>query len=294
MAQTEDYGVYGYRFQDTAVQPVYQLFAVGYEKMTDPSYDWDGMKRIDGPLYLFQYTVSGCGNIDIGDQTCSVPAGTAFMVEIPGQHRYYLPSSSSEWEFYFILFRQRYLAELWAELIRTLSPLPELEAGSAPIRMLQLIYSEARLGRIQDSYRASSLVYQFIMELSRSVSAQRKERGGWPDKVKLAANHMELHYHLSESLDTIAAAAGSSKFHLTRTFTEATGMTPIAYLTKLRMERAVELLRKSTLTVDEIARAVGYTSGSYFSKVFRSWVGFPPGEFRQAKELPSIDRFIFD
>lgn len=295
MAPTEDYGVFGYRFQDSHIQSVYQLFAVGYENINDAAYDWDGMKRNDGPLYLFQYTLSGCGQMNRNEQSYTVPAGTAFLAEIPGNHRYCLPPSSPNWEFYFILFRQKHLAELWAELIRLLGPLPQLSIDSPAIRLLKHIYSEAWQGRIEDSYRASSLLYQFLMELSRSPSLKHKQPSGWPIKVQLTAEYIKQYYTSSTiSLDDIAAASGGSKYHLTRTFAETTGMTPIAYMNKLRMERAVELLRKSELTIDEIARETGFANGSYFSKVFRKWVGFPPGEFRQAKELPSFDRFIFD
>ncbi|ANY68127.1 hypothetical protein BBD42_17815 [Paenibacillus sp. BIHB 4019] len=305
MSSSEKYGVFGYRFQEPAVQPIYQLYATGYEKMDSLLYEWDGMKRTDGPLYLFQYTVSGCGQLELGDQRFSVPAGTAFMVEIPGKHRYFArdngngdngndDENGTPWEFYFVLFRQQHLGELWSAMLDSLGPLPTFPMDSPVIRMLQLIYAEARHGRIEDVHQASSLVYQFMMELSRSRSAERRQRSSWPDKVQRAAAYMEQHYTRPESLDDIAAAAGSSKYHLTRTFAEATGMTLLAYMTRLRMEKATQLLRQSPLSVHEVALAVGYTSGSYFSKVFRSWTGFPPSEFREAQELPATWRFMFD
>jgi AraC-like DNA-binding protein len=294
MATQQPYGVYGYRFQDPPELPIYQLFATGYQEVTEQDYYWDGMKRIDGPLYLFQYTVSGFGHFRLGEQTHEIHAGTAFLAEIPGDHHYCLPRASDHWSFYFVLFRQRHLQGLWNELLQTVGFTPSFEPSSAVVRTLQSLYAEARSNRIRSSYQASSLIYGFMMELLQSSTAQQQEKANWPPPIKQAAAYMEAEFHRLQSLDDVAGAAGLSKYYFTRMFTQTTGISPMDYVTKLRIEKAVQLLRSSPLTVEEIAYAVGYASGSYFSKVFRSRVGFPPADFRLAKELPSIDRLQFD
>ena len=290
----QPYGVYGYRFQDPPQLPVYQLFATGYQRVAEPDYYWDGMKRIDGPLYLFQYTVSGFGHFRLGGQTHEIHAGTAFLAEIPGDHHYCLPRDSGHWSFYFVLFRQQHLQTLWHELLQTVGATPSFEQSSAVVRSLQSLYAEARSNRIRSSYQASSLIYRFVMELLQSGTAQQQQRANWPQPVRQAAAYMEAEFHRLQSLDDIAGAAGLSKYYFTRMFTQTTGISPMDYVTKLRIEMAVQLLRASPLSVEEVAHAVGYASGSYFSKVFRSRVGFPPADFRLAKELPSIDRLHFD
>lgn len=290
----ENYGVYGFRFQDLPEQPLYQLFAVGYQDIRQEDYDWDGMKRIDGPLYLFQYTISGRGMIKLDGQHHEVPAGTSFMVEIPGKHRYYLPEDSTHWTFYFALFRQSQLQQLWRGIRRDLGPMPQFASRSLVIRRLETMYAEACIGAIKDGYYASSLVYSFFMELLRSSSSQRQDRSNWPEIVRRAVDYIEINYQILEGVDDIAEAAGSSKYHLIRTFHQATSFSPMAYTSKLRIELAVKLLRSSSLTVEEIAREVGYTNGSYFSKVFRSWTGYSPSRFREGKELLPIDRIVFD
>ncbi len=97
--------VFGFRFSDTQNDLFCQLFAIGYDWITPAhTYHWDGLKRIDGPLCLFQYTVSGKGMLEAGGITHSIQKGQAILVDIPGDHRYYLPEASSHWAFYFILF----------------------------------------------------------------------------------------------------------------------------------------------------------------------------------------------
>ncbi|MDG0791226.1 hypothetical protein OMP38_10360 [Cohnella ginsengisoli] len=64
--------------------PLCGLFAVGRERETSASYRWDGLKRDDGPLLLFQYTLAGEGAVEIGTRREDVGTGSAFLVEIPG------------------------------------------------------------------------------------------------------------------------------------------------------------------------------------------------------------------
>ncbi|MCL6456551.1 MAG: helix-turn-helix transcriptional regulator, partial [Gorillibacterium sp.] len=68
----------------------------------------------------------------------------------------------------------------------------------------------------------------------------------------------------------------------------------IQYLTKLRIEQSIVLLRETDATIDQIARSIGFTNGSYFSKVFREWVGCPPGEFRVARVHLSFSQMFFN
>ncbi|NIK76143.1 AraC-like DNA-binding protein [Paenibacillus castaneae] len=294
MLQQLPHGVYGYRFQEQAQLPIYQLFATGYQLVTEPDYFWDGMKRIDGPLYLIQYTVSGCGQFRLGDVTHTIRENMAFLAEIPGDHHYCLPQSSDHWEFYFVLIRQQHLHKLWGELLQTIGATPSFEQSSAVARSLRNLYAEACGNRIGNSYQASILIYRFMMELLQSNMTQQQEKAAWPAQVQQAVAYIEAEFHTLQSLDDVADAASLSKYYFTRVFTQSTGMTPMDYVTKLRIEKAVQLLRQTELTVEDIAHSVGYSSSSYFSKVFRSKVGFPPRDFRLAKELPFIDRLQFD
>ncbi|HTQ49389.1 MAG TPA: AraC family transcriptional regulator [Candidatus Acidoferrales bacterium] len=79
------------------------------------------------------------------------------------------------------------------------------------------------------------------------------------------------------SLEEIGRAVGCSPFHLSRTFSTATGMTIPQYLRQLRMERAAELLRSGKFNVTEAALEVGYSSLSHFSQAFHETFGCCPG-----------------
>jgi AraC family transcriptional regulator len=78
-------------------------------------------------------------------------------------------------------------------------------------------------------------------------------------------------------LEEIGRAVGCSAFHLSRTFSGATGMTIPQYLRQLRMERAAELLKSGKFNVTETALEVGYSSLSHFSHAFHETFGCCPG-----------------
>lgn len=79
------------------------------------------------------------------------------------------------------------------------------------------------------------------------------------------------------NLESIGRLVGCSIFHLSRTFSAATGLTIPQYLRQLRMERAAELLRSGRFNVTEAALEVGYSSLSHFSQAFHETFGCCPG-----------------
>jgi AraC-like DNA-binding protein len=78
-------------------------------------------------------------------------------------------------------------------------------------------------------------------------------------------------------LEELGREAGCSPYHLSRTFSQVTGMTIPQYMRKLRMERAAELLRSGRFNVTEAALEVGYSSLSHFSQAFCQVIGCCPG-----------------
>lgn len=109
--------------------------------------------------------------------------------------------------------------------------------------------------------------------------------------LRHARDHVDRAYAEPLDLDALAAIAGVSKFHFHRLFTATYGLTPAAYLSQRRVERAQDLLRATNLSVTEVCHAVGYSSLGSFSARFRQIVGETPREFQgrwgaQAPRIP--------
>jgi AraC family transcriptional regulator of adaptative response / methylphosphotriester-DNA alkyltransferase methyltransferase len=94
---------------------------------------------------------------------------------------------------------------------------------------------------------------------------------------------VEQDYAGDVSLDDIARRVASSRRQLQRAYAEIGGTTFREHLTRVRMERAAELLERRTLTVREVAHRVGYRQPAQFAKAFRRHHGAAPSAFRSGR-----------
>lgn len=88
------------------------------------------------------------------------------------------------------------------------------------------------------------------------------------------------------SLDELAVEARLSPFHFARMFKQSVGVPPRVYLTRLRMEKACELLEQTDLPVTEIALEVGYSSNQVLARVFLKHIRMSPTDYRRAVREP--------
>lgn len=99
--------------------------------------------------------------------------------------------------------------------------------------------------------------------------------------IQQARDFIEQHYaDPGLSLNQVAAQVNLSSSHFSAVFSQEAGQTFKDHLTEVRLRRAKELLRTTSLRSTEIADAVGYNDPHYFSYVFRKRTGLSPTEFR--------------
>ena len=100
------------------------------------------------------------------------------------------------------------------------------------------------------------------------------------DVIGAARTVMSEPYAEELSLHTLAAEMHLNPTYFHRIFTAACGMTPLAYLTGVRISHAKFLLRNTDRSVTEIAGQCGFSSYNYFCTVFRKATGHTPSAFR--------------
>lgn len=101
------------------------------------------------------------------------------------------------------------------------------------------------------------------------------------ERVKIMMDYVRDHYPESISVDDIASSAGISSRECTRCFRRCIGVSPIEYLTQFRIRTAAKELRETGKTVLDISVSCGFSSSSYFSKVFRDTTGRTPKEYQK-------------
>jgi AraC family transcriptional regulator len=116
----------------------------------------------------------------------------------------------------------------------------------------------------------------FVAPGEKELFCQRQQRLS-TERVEKVVSLLQKNLAGPPSLEEIGRVVGCSPFHLSRTFSAATGRTIPQYIRQLRMERAAELLKSGKFNVTEAALEVGYSSLSHFSQAFHETFGCCPG-----------------
>ncbi|MGE5483819.1 MAG: response regulator transcription factor [Ignavibacteriales bacterium] len=109
------------------------------------------------------------------------------------------------------------------------------------------------------------------------------------DIVESAQRFIETNYSKSLGIKEVAAHVHLSPYYFARVFKNQAGVTILEYITRVRLERAASLLKRSTLPIRVISSKCGYVSCSYFSQIFRKEYGCSPTEYRERISQPETD-----
>ncbi len=118
-------------------------------------------------------------------------------------------------------------------------------------------------------------VHSAISRRSVSLASALQEERAWS-----AASCIESRASEQISIDDVAQSVGVGSFHLMRSFKRSIGVTPHQYLMRIRLLRAIDLLRDTSLPITDVAYESGWADLSNFLRTFRRDVGCTPGDFR--------------
>lgn len=269
---------YGFHFLEDVEEPFIQLFVVGRELRHSSKYHLDNSNR--SPAYLFQYTLSGSGTVEIAGQKHLVGAGEAFFLKIPGETSYYFDEAHNQapWDILFIMFGC-HGAETYCQMIESrLGQIFALPVYHEAIQLLFELHAMAKEGRAQNPFLLSSKAFALLCLLCTVPP------GGVQGESSLSARAKQ---YIRQNCDRPIGIADTAAFmkvshsHLSREFYKETGVRPIDYLIRVRLDRAVDLLTSTERKVEEIGRECGFSTANYFGKVFKKHIGMSPVQFRE-------------
>ena len=156
-----------------------------------------------------------------------------------------------------------------------------VESGASLEKMLGLNYEV--IGRLSQIQEFDELCHWLVRVLDAMMDAIYDVRN--VRSARLLADVMSYireHHAENLSLEGVAAQVHLSPFYLSHLFREELGITFVEYLTRVRIERAKNLLKDGSLSIVAVSAMVGYEDPGYFSKVFKRSVGLPPNQYRKS------------
>ena len=128
-------------------------------------------------------------------------------------------------------------------------------------------------------------------KISDTISRDAKETNEYSHSISKAVAYINKYYMQPINLTNIAAYVHLNPEYFCRLFKEETGKNFSNYLVDIRLNKAVDLLKRTDLKVREIAEIVGYSNLSYFSTLFKKYYGVSPFDYRNKNteiKLPTI------
>jgi len=113
----------------------------------------------------------------------------------------------------------------------------------------------------------------------RNVIVKRGERTN--DIIASAKEYIDQNYSKDISLDDMSRNMNLSPYYFSKLFKEETGENFVEFLTRVRIDKAKDLLKLPDKSMKEICSEVGYGDPNYFSRIFKKVVGQTPTEFRE-------------
>ena len=213
------------------------------------------------PYAAISFRLQGRGEFDISGKHLSVRENDILFV--PADMPYEVDCFGSE----IIVVHLRDCNYFEPELFRSEQP--------ALMRTLFLRLLEDWSDRRSANF-AKSMIYDLFEKMAGEHRAVRSS--GFDTCLR----YLEAHFSDPKlEIGAICAVGFMSQSSLGRAFHEYLGVSPKAYLCKLRMNKALELLTEKRLSVKEIAFSCGFSDEKFFSRTFKKTYGFPPSELQK-------------
>jgi len=269
----------------------------GWERFATPPTVFSVGTKIYDPIWRRRHTPSLCelthilrGEVDliVGRRHCALRPGDTLIAPAGTPHRDVFDLAQGL-QVFMATFDWPPYREYFALVTPCVMRDAPLACKAEVAQIVERLRGDVARGGEGSKLVAGARVYEVLMVYLRQAWLARRRGAGGGDSpgqrrrlalMTAAREYLSAHYREGLSLEGIAQALGVSAFHLSHVFSQESDFTLFDYLTRLRMEKARELLLEGRLKIAAVARHVGFENGNYFAKVFRRYYGFLPSECR--------------
>ncbi len=148
------------------------------------------------------------------------------------------------------------------------------------LNLFYSLYEEWTTHRQAYYLKSMSIFYRILAHLQGQFSFQCDHH----HYSKISESIKYLHEHFTDTninVSRLCSISNISDTYYRKLFMELYDVTPLKYITDLRIKYAVELLETGYYTIEEVAEKCGFEDPKYFSSVFKKVMGHPPSSFKR-------------
>lgn len=239
---------------------------------------------VNRPAFMFDtwliiYVREGSGYVEVNNTRIKAGKNDIIFIDSSKKHLYY---TKTGWEILWIHFGGNSTSFFFKAINKHASSVIRNGATDTVTHSMYNILNNFK----NHMHLHDVLLSSYINRLLTSLYVISHDLGNTisdSDPVTLTILYIKNNYKNTISLSDLASHVRLSPFYFSRIFKKQTSYSPYEYILKTRIDKAKELLKKTNMTVLEIAYATGFNDGSNFINKFHKRSGFTPKEFRNLK-----------
>jgi YesN/AraC family two-component response regulator len=233
------------------------------------------------PDYQWIQCIKGRGELRVNDEVYIIKENEGMFLTPHVPHEYY--PVTSEWQVCWVSFNGSVIDDIMLSLQFINSGKIVLTNAESLYRMLQELMDRLKENHTSSTMQCSELLYSVILKLRQdSVYIESKSRLQQITQLNPVLRYIEEYYHQPLTLEVLAQQLNVTEQYTCLLFQQSLGIRPFEYVTRVRIQKAKKLLLKNNqISVQDIARQVGYEHPSYFIKRFKEQENVTPTIFRK-------------
>lgn len=250
------------------------VYECGWENCS-PIHKYGPTKR---HYYILHFVESGSGYLNCNGKEYKISKNQGFLIK-PGETAEYGADRNDPWKYYWVGFYGFEAKQLMDKC--RLADGESVITFRHPERILKCMMqiSEEHGKSEAKEYAMLGYLYLLISYMMEESQGEILDSGD-ADFVKVAVKYMNENYMRDIRIDEIAIAVGFERSYFYKRFTQQMNMSPKEYLTGIRLNKSLALIRTGEYSLEQVSALVGYKDYMSFARIFKKYFQVSPKEYR--------------